>query len=330
MGPAVYLLGVNPVELESFPPASAGQSLICVLGLGVQRAKPSIDLPGQELKSAWQAKRELTCLPASPSLTSSALERNGENSSCLSFFCVSEMPVNSLKLGDALNSLSQLQDCSVFIKIIHKIHGTEEEQTILQQKMPDRVAYVVSFLEKSCKHKSTPQSLVSEEKLLAADELELAKVVMLLLYYASMSDKIPREWTTVEYDLQAEMAKFLNFMLYNEDCLGENLEIFLQKKMPQSSSISSTSVEETTPPKREVHFLKLQKVASSSSINKMLPGSSTSPIGDVMQTPQFQMRRLKKLLEAERENRDELEHELAENRKLIDEKGEGATPVNFS
>ncbi|XP_062822896.1 nuclear mitotic apparatus protein 1-like, partial [Anolis carolinensis] len=228
--------------------------------------------------------------------------------------------VNSLKLGESLSSLSQLQDCSVFIKIINKIHGTEEEQTICQKNIQDRVAYVVSFLEKSCKHKSAAQNLVSEEKLLAADELELAKVVMLLLYYASMGDKIPREWTTVEYDLQAEMANFLNFMLCNEDCLGENLEIFLQKKMPESSSVPSAIVEETTPPKREVHFLKLQKVASSSSGNKTLPGSSPSPIGDIMQTPQFQLRRLKNLLEAERENRDELEHELAENRKLIDEK----------
>ncbi|XP_025029358.1 nuclear mitotic apparatus protein 1 isoform X1 [Python bivittatus] len=143
---------------------------------------------------------------------------------------------------------------------------------------------------------------------------------MLLLYYASMSDKIPREWTMLEYDLQAEMAKFLNFMLYNEDCLSENLENFLQKKMPPSSSTSSASSEESTPPKREVPFLKLHKIASSSSMNKLLPGSSTSPMGEIMQTPQFQMRRLKKLLEAERENRDELEHELAENRKLIDEK----------
>ncbi|XP_062983417.1 nuclear mitotic apparatus protein 1 isoform X2 [Elgaria multicarinata webbii] len=228
--------------------------------------------------------------------------------------------VNSLKLGDTLNSLSQLQDCSIFIKIINKIHGTEDGQSMLQQSMQDRAAYVVSFLEKLRKHKSTTQNLVSEEKLLAAEELELAKVVTLLLYYASMGDKIPREWTAVEYDLQAEMAKFLNFMLYNEDCLGENLEIFLQKKMPQSSSVSSTSSEENTPPKREVHFLKLQKIASSSSMNKLLPETSTSPMGDIMQTPQFQMRRLKKLLEAERENRDELEHELAENRKLLDEK----------
>jgi len=45
-------------------------------------------------------------------------------------------------------------------------------------------------------------------------------------------------------------------------------------------------------------------------------------MGDVMQTPQFQLRRLKKQLAAERENRDELEVELAENRKLVTEKGQ--------
>lgn len=41
-----------------------------------------------------------------------------------------------------------------------------------------------------------------------------------------------------------------------------------------------------------------------------------------MQTPQFQLRRLKKQLAVERENRDELEVELAENRRLIAEKGQ--------
>lgn len=53
----------------------------------------------------------------------------------------------------------------------------------------------------------------------------------------------------------------------------------------------------------------------------ILPGPPTSPVGDVMQTPQFQLRRLKKQLAVERDNRDELELELAENRKLITEKG---------
>lgn len=54
----------------------------------------------------------------------------------------------------------------------------------------------------------------------------------------------------------------------------------------------------------------------------ILPGPPTSPVGDVMQTPQFQLRRLKKQLALERDNRDELELELAENRKLITEKGQ--------
>ncbi|KAJ6664839.1 hypothetical protein lerEdw1_005811 [Lerista edwardsae] len=287
--------------------------------------------------------------------------------------------VNSLKLDETLNSLSQLQDCNIFIQIIDKIrigrgreeeflqklylvkpclililsldyqinqvdsrpaalcavegleaafemdcqssHGTEEGPAVLQQSVPERVAYVGSFLDKHCKHRSTTQSLISTEKLLVGDELELAKVVMLLLFHASVSDRIPKEWTTVEYSLQAEMANFLNFMLLHEECLGENLENFLQKKMSQPASVvssCSTSSEESTPPKRGVPFLKLHKVASSSSMNKFLSGSS--PMGDIIQTPQFQMRRLKKLLEAERENRDELEQELAENRKLIDEK----------
>lgn len=44
-------------------------------------------------------------------------------------------------------------------------------------------------------------------------------------------------------------------------------------------------------------------------------------MGDILQTPQFQMRRLKKQLADERNNRDELELELAENRKLLTEKG---------
>lgn len=54
----------------------------------------------------------------------------------------------------------------------------------------------------------------------------------------------------------------------------------------------------------------------------MIPAAPASPVGDVLQTPQFQLRRLKKQLAIERENRDELEVELAENRKLITEKGQ--------
>ncbi|XP_075775767.1 nuclear mitotic apparatus protein 1 isoform X2 [Pelodiscus sinensis] len=231
--------------------------------------------------------------------------------------------VNSLKVDSPLSALSQLQDCSVFLKIIDKVHGSEEGQSALQQPLPERIEFICSFLQKHCKHKSALESPVSQPKLLEGEELELAKVTMLLLYHASMSSKSPRNWNEFEYKIQAELATILKFVLDNEESLRENLELFLQKKVPlSSSSISSTSSEEQSPVfsrqhKREVRFLELQKIASSSSMNNFLPGS---PMGDIMQTPQFQLRRLKKQLADERENRDELELELAENRKLITEK----------
>lgn len=48
-------------------------------------------------------------------------------------------------------------------------------------------------------------------------------------------------------------------------------------------------------------------------------------MGDILQTPQFQMRRLKKQLADERNNRDELELELSESLKLLTEKGKYLT-----
>ncbi|NXH68656.1 NUMA1 protein, partial [Hydrobates tethys] len=236
--------------------------------------------------------------------------------------------VNSTKVcTHPLDDLSQLQDCSVFIGIINKIHRSEEGESVLEQPLPERISFIRGFLQKHCKHKSATENLVSAQKLLEGEELALAKVAVLLLYHTSMSCKSPGDWNEFDYKTQVELASILKFVLDNEESLNENLETFLQRKAPlSSSSASSSSSEEhspllSLPYKREVRFLELQKIASSSSgANNMIPGPPSSPMGDVMQTPQFQLRRLKQQLAVERENRDELEVELAENRKLIAEK----------
>ncbi|KAM6140011.1 LOW QUALITY PROTEIN: nuclear mitotic apparatus protein 1 [Pterocles gutturalis] len=234
--------------------------------------------------------------------------------------------VNSTKVcPDPLDDLSQLQDCSIFIRIISKIHRSEEGESVLEQPLPERISFIRGFLQKHCKHKSATENLVSAQKLLEGEELALAKVAVLLLYHTSMSCKSPGDWNEFDYKTQVELALILRFVLDNEESLNENLEMFLQRKAPLPSRASSSSSEEhspllSLPHKREVHFLELQRIASSSSANNMLSGPPSSPVGDVMQTPQFQLRRLKKQLAAERENRDELEVELAENRKLITEK----------
>ncbi|NXS92762.1 NUMA1 protein, partial [Jacana jacana] len=240
--------------------------------------------------------------------------------------------VNSTNVcTDPLDDLSQLRDCNVFIRIINKIHRSEEGEAVREQPLPERISFIRGFLQKLCKHKSAAESLVSVQELLDGEELALAKVAVLLLYHASMSCRSPGDWNEFDYKTQVELASILQFVLDNEESLNENLEMFLQRKVPPpfSSSSSSSSSEERSPllslpHRREVRFLELKRIASSSGANKyvrpMLSGPPSSPMGDVIQTPQFQLRRLKKQLAIERENRDELEVELAENRKLITEK----------
>ncbi|NXO90903.1 NUMA1 protein, partial [Certhia brachydactyla] len=241
--------------------------------------------------------------------------------------------VNSTKVcPDPLNDLSQLQDCSVFIRIIHKIHGSKEGESVLEQPLPEKISFIHGFLQKHCRHKLAAENLVSAQKLQDGEELALAKVAVLLLYHTSMSSKNPGDWNEFDYSTQVELASILKFVLDNEECLNENLEPFLQRRAePSLSSVSSSSFEEhsslfSLPHKREVRFLELQRIASFPRIIQLcvspcsLPSAPSSPMGDIMQTPQFQLRRLKEQLAFERENREELEVEVAENHKLIMEK----------
>lgn len=231
--------------------------------------------------------------------------------------------VNSLHVADPVETVLQLQDCSIFIKIINTIHDTKEGQQILQQPLPERLDFVCNFLQKNRKHPSSTQCLVSVQKVIEGSEMELAKMIMLFLYQSTMSSRNLRDWEQFEYGVQAELAVMLKFMLDHEESLNltEDLENFLEK-VPYTHA--STLSEELSPPshqaKRKIRFLEIQRIASSSSENNFLSGSPSSPMGDILQTPQFQMRRLKKQLADERSNRDDLELELSESLKLLTEK----------
>ncbi|XP_052012256.1 nuclear mitotic apparatus protein 1 isoform X2 [Apodemus sylvaticus] len=231
--------------------------------------------------------------------------------------------VNSLHVAEPVETVLQLQDCNIFIKIINTIHDTKEGQQILQQPLPERVDFVCSFLQKNRRHPSSTQCLVSVQKVMEGSEMELAKMVMLFLYQSTMSSRNLRDWEQFEYGVQAELAVILKFMLDHEDSLNltEDLENFLEK-VPYT--YASTLSEELSPPshqaKKKIRFLEIQRIASSSSENNFLSGSPSSPIGDILHTPQFQMRRLKKQLADERSHRDELELELSESLKLLTEK----------
>uniref|UniRef100_A0A8D2QIJ2 Nuclear mitotic apparatus protein 1 n=2 Tax=Passerellidae TaxID=1729112 RepID=A0A8D2QIJ2_ZONAL len=219
--------------------------------------------------------------------------------------------VNSTKVcPDPINDLSQLQDCSVFIRIIHKIISQQEEG---ESKLLAGEGLEMPLTH--CRHKVAAENLVSAQKLLDGEELALAKVAVLLLYHTSMSSKDSGDWNELDYKTQVELASIVKFVLDNEECLNENLEPFLQRKEAPLSSVSSSSSEEHSPLFSLPYKRELVCVSLSS-----LPSTPSSPMGDIMQTPQFQLRRLKVQLAFERKKQEELEVEMVENHKLIMEK----------
>uniref|UniRef100_H3AT13 Nuclear mitotic apparatus protein 1 n=1 Tax=Latimeria chalumnae TaxID=7897 RepID=H3AT13_LATCH len=235
--------------------------------------------------------------------------------------------VNSLHVAEPIVKLTQLQDCTIFIKIIGKVNRNESiGSDVLEASLQEKLQFLSNFLQFKCRYNPASGGLVSWQNILQGEnlEIELSKVTVLLLYLSTISYCQLKECEGLEYNTQTELASILRFVLDNENelCLS-NLEQFLQKQGVFSSTSSIISEEGSPVFRRKpiVRFLDLHRIASNSSMNNYLPSPSpSSPIRDVLQTPQFQMRRLRKQLADERALRDELDQELAENRRLLAEK----------
>ncbi|XP_069046225.1 nuclear mitotic apparatus protein 1 isoform X3 [Lepisosteus oculatus] len=231
--------------------------------------------------------------------------------------------INSLNLEEPVDKISNLQDGRLLVKLIYKLKGQENEsQLMLNQPVQGRLDFIANFLQSHCKYKPDQGAIVSWQNVLNGHnlEVELSKVVVLLLYYSNMCTSL-QGFENLNYKTQAELASVLRFVLDNEDSLSlnDNLENFLKRKvkfaLSSVSSLSSISDEDspvfTRKRKPEVQFVDLQTVASS---------SVSSPIQDILKTPQFQLRKLRKQLAEERNMRDELELELANSNKIITER----------
>ncbi|XP_073517267.1 nuclear mitotic apparatus protein 1 isoform X2 [Phyllobates terribilis] len=235
--------------------------------------------------------------------------------------------VNSLKVDEAIERLSQMQDLSIFIKIITKLNGNlEEAARILKQPTEERL----KFLQRHCRCGSKAEDLVQWQKIVHGEnsDLEICKVIVLLFYVSNMKSKDVQEWETFDHKTQTELASILRFVLDNEDdlSLDDKLISFLQgKERVLSSGDSASSSDETMSPnvtarKTQVRFLELHRVASSSTMKSSPLDSPSSPMSEVLHMPQFQIRRLRKQLIEGRDLRDELELELSETKKRLAEK----------
>ncbi|XP_069496405.1 nuclear mitotic apparatus protein 1 isoform X2 [Ambystoma mexicanum] len=236
--------------------------------------------------------------------------------------------VNCFRPAEPIKQLTQLVDGSVLIQVIIKLSGNEEGHRALHLPLPEKFRFISNFISRHCRKGATEECVVDWQALVlgTSSELELAKVVILLLYYSAINNIKLAEIQDLDYKTQAELASILQFIVDNVDhlCLTDNLTNYLQKKVLLPSSCSSLDIdmeEELSPiihrrREPEVRFLDLHKIASTSFVKN----SPSSPINDVFHTPQFKLHRLKTQLTEERALRDELELALSENRKCLTEK----------
>ncbi|KAL6471851.1 hypothetical protein MHYP_G00205010 [Metynnis hypsauchen] len=226
--------------------------------------------------------------------------------------------VNSLDLGERVEHFSDLQDCRLLLKLVYKLKGEEPSQAPVDLPQEQRQYIVLDFLHGVCQEQLV---LPSEEPTSNREQLEiqLAKVVLLLCFIGLINSKLVPK---LEFEVELQMASMFRHVQQGENgfSLSEGLHKLLTVSplIHTSSSSSASSYSDEGSPfftrsrSPRVSFLELNTVASSSFVS--------SPIQEIINTPQVQLKRLRKELAREGDVRDELERELCEHISTISEK----------
>ncbi|KAG5269852.1 hypothetical protein AALO_G00206930 [Alosa alosa] len=229
--------------------------------------------------------------------------------------------VNNFALGDSVGKICELRDGYLLSQLPARLGGREAVSSV-DQTPAERFKEVADFLDKQCRFTAGCGVSISWEKITDAlsshADMELAKVVLLLCHHSMAVSLFPMH--SLDYNTELELVSMFRYIV--EDCSGyyltENLEQFLTRKtvldVSSSSSVSSSDGASPALPlrrKTSVRFLELNTVASN---------AVSSPIQELMSTPQFQLCRLRRQVAQEEQVRDELEKELSEHRSSIQEK----------
>ncbi|AWO99137.1 putative nuclear mitotic apparatus protein 1 [Scophthalmus maximus] len=239
--------------------------------------------------------------------------------------------VNSIKLSDRDIAVDDLQDGIVFLKVIHVLK--KQPNPCFSQSIEERFNVIANFVDGDCRFNAAKGTSLHWDNIIDGVNLtaEVAKVLLLLLYYDMMNDRCTLNM--LECDVEREIANLTgSFVMESEGCvyLSQRLDAYLSKRhLPVSreifersattsssnvSTISSLSDDESPVFHRtqKITFVDMQTVASSS--------VSMSPLQDIMNTPKFQMRKMQRQMVKERDYRDGLERELSSKLALIAQK----------
>ncbi|XP_076833595.1 nuclear mitotic apparatus protein 1 isoform X4 [Brachyhypopomus gauderio] len=225
--------------------------------------------------------------------------------------------INGLNLGEPVERLAQLQDGCLLLKLVYKLKGEEPSQAPVHLPPNERLSIISHFVNSVCQAELCgPPSLDSTS---VGKQLELAKVVLLLCYYGFISRGLV---SSVDFKAELQVVALFRYVRGEANSLSlcEGLDRILTTSSlincHSSSSVSSLGDGSPIFPRSSssplVGFLELNTVASSS--------FTGSPVQETMNTPQVQVRRLRKELAREGDVRDELEQELAERTATLSEK----------
>ncbi|XP_059389952.1 nuclear mitotic apparatus protein 1 [Carassius carassius] len=232
--------------------------------------------------------------------------------------------INTMFPDKQLSEFIPTRDGFTLLKLCFKLRGMESTEDYKSLSLCKKVEIIFNVLRDDFDLTQRQSSLIFQKITAGTDlELQLAKVA-LLLCYCTFKKSI---FLPMDSNIESEITSMFRFIKDDADglSLDEGLDQFLDQNsvmnVVNSSSMSSGSsllnTDDESPivsrfqrPPR-VQFQELCTVASS---------SDRSPVQDVMSTPHFQLKKLRKDLAHEGDVRDELEKELADQISIISEK----------
>ncbi|XP_051522178.1 nuclear mitotic apparatus protein 1-like isoform X3 [Myxocyprinus asiaticus] len=232
--------------------------------------------------------------------------------------------INGVCPEEPVGQFIHIKDGHQLLRISCKLQGKEPDEELKTLSLYNKVEIIFNILHNDFHLNTTQSSLILQKIEQKVDlELQLAKVALLLCYCSFKKDNLQ----PLSSNAQSVIVSMFNLVKDDADglSLDKGLDQFLTQDSVMNSSTSSTEssgcssfcADDESPifgrfhrPPR-VTFQELCTVACS---------SDGSPLQDIMSTPHFQLKRLRKELAHEGDVRDELEKELANQISIISEK----------
>ncbi|XP_049581588.1 nuclear mitotic apparatus protein 1 isoform X2 [Syngnathus scovelli] len=225
-----------------------------------------------------------------------------------------------------IKNIEELQNGELLLHVVYKM---KKEQPPSITSPRERFKAIAEFVEQVCRFSATQSCSLSWDNINNGINLtlEIAKVLLLLVYHDMMSERCTLK--TLDCEVEGEIANLtVSYVMESEGrvYLSSGLDAYLARQYlpvtPEifarttSTSTSSLSTASTLSDEDSPVFHRTKKIAFVD-MHTVASSSSRSPLQDIMNTPKFQLRKIQREMIRERDYRDGLEKELAGKISLI-------------